>query len=69
MTTTSAVDGQMTMVRILDASAVAQTIAWVNTENSTVTAPTTSNGSTTLFLTVGFIYNSGTSKWRCIAKA
>ena len=69
MTTTSAVDGQMSMVRILDASAAAQTITWVNTENSTVTAPTTSNGSTTLFLTVGFIYNAGTSKWRCIASA
>jgi len=69
MTTTSAVDGQMTVVRILDASAVAQTITWVNTENSTVTAPTTSNGSTTLPLTVGFQYNGATSKWRCIAKA
>ena len=69
MTTTSAVDGQLTIVRILDASAVAQTITWVNTENSTVTAPTTSNGSTTLPLTVGFQYNSNTSKWRCIAKA
>jgi hypothetical protein len=69
MTTTSAVDGQMTVVRILDSSAAAQTITWVNTENSTVSAPTTSNGSTTLFLTVGFIYNGGTSKWRCIANA
>lgn len=69
MTTTSAVDGQLSMVRILDATGVAQTITWVNTENSTVTAPTTSNGSTTLFLTVGFIYNSSTSKWRCIASA
>lgn len=69
MTTASAVDGQMTIVRILDFSAVAQTITWVNTENSTVTAPVTSNGSTTLFLAVGFIYNGGTSKWRCIASA
>lgn len=69
MTTTSAVDGQLTIVRILDFSAAAQTITWVNTENSNVTAPTTSNGSTTLFLSVGFMYNSGTSKWRCIASA
>ena len=69
MTTTSAVDGQMSMVRILDSSAAAQTITWVNTENSTVTAPTTSNGSTTLPLTVGFQYNNATSKWRCIASA
>lgn len=69
MTTTSAVDGQLVMVRILDFSGVAQTITWVNTENSTITAPTSSNGSTTLPLTVGFQYNSATSKWRCIASA
>lgn len=66
MTTSGAIDGQKTLVRILDASGVAQTITWVNTENSTSTAPTTSNGSTTLPLTVGFQYNSNTSKWRCI---
>ena len=69
MTTTSAVDGQMTIVRIYDFSAVAKTITWTNTEDSTVVAPTTSNGSTTLPLTVGFMYNSATSHWRCIAKA
>lgn len=69
MTTTSAIDGQLVMVRVLDFSAVAQTITWVNTENSTISVPTTSNGSTTLFLTVGFIFNSSTSKWRCIAVA
>lgn len=69
MSTTSAADGDMVMVRIKDFSAVAQTITWVNTENSTVTAPTTSNGSTTLPLTVGFQYNSATSKWRCVASA
>lgn len=69
LTTTSAVNMQTVVVQILDFSAVAQTITWVNTENSTVTAPTTSNGSTSLPLTIGFIYNSGTSKWRCIASA
>jgi len=67
MATASAVDGQMTIVRIYDFSGVAQTIGWTNTENSTVSVPTTSNGSTTLPLTVGFMYNSQTSKWRCIA--
>lgn len=67
--TTGAVDGQMTIVRILDFSAVAQTITWVNTENSTITVPTTSNGSITLPLTVGFMYNAATSKFRCIASA
>jgi hypothetical protein len=69
MATASAVDGQMSIVRIYDFSAVAQNITWVNTENSTVTATATSNGSTTLPLTVGFMYNSLTSKWRCIASA
>lgn len=69
ITTTSAVDGQMVMVRVLDFSAVSQTITWVNTENSTITVPATSNGSTTLPLTVGFQFNGGTSKWRIIALA
>lgn len=69
MATASAVDGQMTIVRIYDFSAVAQTIGWTNTENSTVSVPTTSNGSTTLPLTVGFMFNSATTKWRCIASA
>lgn len=69
MTTASAVNMQKCTVQILDFSAVAQTITWANTENSTVTAPTTSNGSTTLPLSVGFIYNSATSKWRCVASA
>jgi hypothetical protein len=69
LATASAVDGQMSIVRIYDSSAAAQNINWVNTENSTVTVPATSNGSTTLPLTVGFMYNSQTSKWRCIASA
>jgi hypothetical protein len=69
MATSGAIDRQLVIVCILDSSAAAQTITWVNTENSTVTAPTTSNGSTTLPLTVGFQYNNATSKWRCIASA
>ena len=69
MTTTGAVDGQMSIVRIYDFSAATQTIGWTNTENSTVSVPTTSNGSTTLPLTVGFMYNGATSRWRCIASA
>jgi len=67
--TAGAIDGEMRVVRVYDFSAAAQTIGWTNTENSTVSAPTTSNGSTTLPLTVGFMYNSATSKWRCIASA
>jgi hypothetical protein len=67
MTTAGAGDGWLCQVRILDASAVAQTITWVNTENSLATAPTISNGSTTLPVSVLFQYNSQTSKWRCIA--
>jgi hypothetical protein len=64
LTTSGAIDGQQVTIRILDASAVAQTITWVNTENSGVAAPTTSNGSTTLPLTVVFRYNNATSKFR-----
>lgn len=67
--TAGAIDGEMRIVRVLDFSAAAQTIAWTNTENSGVSAPTTSNGSTTLPITAGFQYNSATSKWRCIASA
>ena len=69
LATTGAVDGQQSMVRIYDFSAVAQTIGWTNTENSLFSVPTTSNGSTTLPLTVGFQYNGQTSKWRCIGFA
>lgn len=69
LATASAVDGQMKIIRIYDASAVAQGITWVNTENSTVSVPGTSNGSTTLPLTVIFMFNGATSKWRCIQVA
>lgn len=66
ITTTGATDGQLVLVRVYDFSAVAQTLTWVNTENSTATVPTTSNGSTTLPVTVGFQFNSATTKWRCL---
>lgn len=69
LATASAVDGQLKIIRIYDFSAVAQSISWVNTENSVVTAPATSNGSTTLPLTAGFQFNGATSLWRCIASA
>jgi hypothetical protein len=69
LTTSGAVNMQTVIVQILDFSAAAQTLTFVNTENSTVSVPATTNGSTTLPLTVGFIYNAATSKWRCIASA
>lgn len=69
LATSGAIDGQSSIVRILDATGAAQTITWVNTENSTVSAPTTSNGSTTLPLTVGFMFNNNTSKFRCVASS
>jgi hypothetical protein len=69
ISTTGATAQQPLIVQILDFSGVAQTLSWVNTENSTVSVPTTSNGSTTLPLTVGFIWNAATSKWRCVAVA
>ena len=67
--TAGAIDGEMRVVKILDFSAVAQTLAWTNTENSTTTAPVLTNGSTTLPVTAGFQYNAATSKWRCIASS
>jgi len=69
LATSSAVDGQKKIVRVYDFSAVAKTISWVNNEDSSVTTPTTSNGSTTLPITVAFMYNSATSKWRCVGFA
>lgn len=69
ITTTSAQDGQLLIVRVLPSSAVAQTIVWVNTENSATSAPVLTNASTTSPITAGFQYNSGTSKWRCIASS
>lgn len=69
LATSGAVNMQTCMVQILDFSAVAQTLTFVNTENSSISVPTTSNGSATLPTTVGFIYNNATSKWRCIAVA
>lgn len=69
LTTTSAADGQFKEIRIYDFSGVAESITWVNTENSTVTVPATSNGSTTLPLSVLFQFNGSTSKWRCVAVA
>lgn len=67
LSTSGATGGDMVLIQIVDFSGVVQTITWVNTENSTVTAPTTSNGSTTSPLTVGFKWNPLTSKWRCVA--
>lgn len=67
--TTSAVDGQPLILRIYDFSAVAQNLTFVNCESSSATLPTRSNGSTTLPLTVAFMYNAATSKFRCVAVA
>lgn len=67
LATSGAVDGQQTIVRVYDFSAVAKTITWTNTENSGASVPTTSAGSTTLPKTVTFQFNGATSKWRCIA--
>lgn len=68
MSTTNAVDGQLSEVRITDGG-TGETLSWVNTENSTITAPTTSPGSATLPTSVLWQYNSLTSKWRCIGTA
>jgi hypothetical protein len=68
MSTSGAVDSEMVIVRITDGG-TGQTLSWVNTENSTVSAPLISPGSATLPTTVGFQYNGNTSKWRCLAVA
>jgi hypothetical protein len=69
ITTTGAVDGQKVVVRFYDFTNVTQTLAWTNTENSSVLAPVLSNGSTSLPLTIAFQFNSQTTKWRCMAVA
>lgn len=69
LSTSGAAAGDMILVQILDFSAAAQTLTFVNTENSTVSVPANTNGSTTLPLSVGFKWNAATSKWRCIASA
>lgn len=69
LATSGAVNMQTCVVQILDSSAVAQTLTLVNTENSTVTPPASTNGSTTLPLTLGFMFNAATTKWRLIASA
>lgn len=69
-TTFGAADGQFIVLRIYDFSGVAQTLTFVNTENSSgVSVPASSNGSTTLPLTIGFQFNSQTTKWRCLASS
>jgi hypothetical protein len=52
-----------------DFAAVAENLIFINTENSTVSVPTMSNGSTTLPVTIGFIFNGATSLWRCVGRA
>lgn len=59
-------DGQMLMIQITGTGA--RTITWgASFESSTVTLPSTTV--TTARLDIGFIWNTVTSKWRCIAVA
>jgi hypothetical protein len=67
LSTTGATGGDMIIVQSLPSSAVAQTITWVNTENSDVTPSANLNASTTSPRTDGFKWNPLTSKWRCLA--
>jgi hypothetical protein len=58
--------GQKLIIEITGTAA--RTIAWgAEFEASTVALPTTTV--TTAMLTVGFIYNSATTNWRCVAVA
>jgi hypothetical protein len=67
MATSGAIDSQILVVRFYDSTAGTCALAWVNTENSTVSVPTASTGVATSPTTVTFQYNAATSKWRCIA--
>lgn len=70
LTTSGAVSMQTCVVQILPSSAVAQTLTFVNTENSVATSvPANTGASTTIPITVGFMYNAGTSKWTCVASS
>lgn len=61
------VDGDLLMVRITD-NGSARAISWGSSfEASTVALPTTTVAST--MLVIGFMWNTATSKWRCIASA
>ena len=61
------VDGDLLMVRITD-NGSARAISWGGSfEPSTVALPTTTVAST--MLVVGFMWNTATTKWRCIASA
>ena len=60
------VDGQLLWIYIIGTAA--RTITWGSSfESSTVTLPTITVS--TNRLDVGFVYNSVTSKWRCVAVA
>ena len=69
LTTSGAVKDQIHIIAILDHSAVAQSLTFVNTENSSLTVPASTNGSTTLPLTVAFKFNDLTTKWRYMGYA
>ena len=61
------VDGQSLIIRITD-NGTARAITWgASFEASTVALPTTTVISTMLI--VGFLWNTATSKWRCVAVA
>lgn len=61
------IDGQALWISFLD-NGTARTITWgASYEASTIALPTTTVISTRL--DVGFIYNTATSKWRCVAVA
>jgi hypothetical protein len=59
-------DGQMLRIS-MTASSGTPTVTWgASFEDSTVTAPTALS---TTRVDVGFVWNTATSKWRCVAKA
>lgn len=66
MSTTGFALGLIALVTIFDAGS-AETLTWVNTENSTTSVPLISKGSTTSPTYVLFRANATTTKWACLA--
>ena len=63
LTVSGAVANQTQLLRFYDYSSAAQTLTFVNTENSSAVVPSLSRGSTTLPLNMAFIFNGVTSLW------
>lgn len=67
--TAECMNGMKIIVQFVDFSGATQTLSYVNTENSNVTAPTPSNGVLNSPLTSSWMFNGLTGLWRCVGYA